>query len=1007
MDEAQYHAMDITGQVADYTLDVSEDMSIERLMSTVGPAMRDMMQALDAYYAHSNPDRESDFRFFGQVFSRTDNVGVIHQFQSVVRLFQDPDAYHVPLYEASPHSGFSERASFESLSMLLTSLRRVRTVLRGNDEQKREYLQELMDTIQGFVLMMTRAPNHLVGEELRVHERPYYNPSITSPRSCRLSEDPVAQIERLTRELVDSLDFCRGLLFRFVPRETRDRWMDNFHELYDLFEQLLVGPQEYPIATHNVRLAWFDHHESMVGYLSSIQSIYGNEGSTDFPSGALHSIHSELERFLRGAEQRSSMMIRSLRGELDTMEMTIRDAVGRFLAAADFLLNGRQYLSREEAEHVTYSASVAFRCIDRTLQELTYSTTTTTPRPLEYSNTPVWASIHVFVPPRMEWTIAEVLGIIGYMNRESDMRSLLGPRVDQAAPHMRASDLIDDLFVTPAGLRFMMFYPEELVVVKFLQRYIRVYPGATLEIATEFPERMSQLVAHWESYSGSDSVQYLDVVLKVSDLARNPVMLSGLLSRVFRENDASRVRNLAHAILLSGAPICTWAELTEDATVAITEFWATHDDEVSIVLSRMVLSPVNTEYCETLRDARGVLDRISDQSLRNSATRYLLQKCPHLATLTERAQVIRGNWNRVQSVTADRDNILGGAVNWFEGMDDEGVRSGRIVVNFLGEYGSDAGGLRREWFYLVGREIVNGDNGILIETEPNSGRYIPNTIGVDRMMFVGKFIAKTIRDSQTVPIRFAKLIYRFILEGLDNVQLDLDMYTEQSPDHARALRWILEKDESSEGWEEATGELYFSVDIVELGVHRVHDLIADGSEIRVSQENKEEYVQRLIEFKMRDAFRPQLESFLAGFSAVLPHGDWVEKFTADELEVIIAGQAEVIVADLRTHTSYLGYIESDQQIVWFWEVIGDFDQTQLASLLQFTTGTPLAPVGGFARLPLKIARVGLHDNPANNPLPSAHTCSNQLDLPAYTSKEELRDKLVRSLTLGSEGFGFS
>jgi hypothetical protein len=276
--------------------------------------------------------------------------------------------------------------------------------------------------------------------------------------------------------------------------------------------------------------------------------------------------------------------------------------------------------------------------------------------------------------------------------------------------------------VTPAGLRFMIFYPDELVVVKFLQRYIRVYPGATLEIATEFPERMSQLVSHWESYSGLDSVQYLEVLLKVTDLARNPVMLSGFLLRVFGGNDANRVQNLAHAILLSSAPICTWAELTEEATMAMMEFWATHDDEVSTVLSRVVLSPTNTDYCETLRDARGVLERISDHSLRNSATRFLLRRCPHLGTLTDRAQVLRGNWNRDLLITADRDNILGGAVNWFEGMDDEGIRSGRIVVNFPGEYGSDAGGLRREWFYLVGQQIMNGDNGILIETEPNSGR---------------------------------------------------------------------------------------------------------------------------------------------------------------------------------------------------------------------------------------------------------------------------------------------
>jgi E3 ubiquitin-protein ligase HUWE1 len=40
-------------------------------------------------------------------------------------------------------------------------------------------------------------------------------------------------------------------------------------------------------------------------------------------------------------------------------------------------------------------------------------------------------------------------------------------------------------------------------------------------------------------------------------------------------------------------------------------------------------------------------------------------------------------------------------------------------------------------------------------------------------------------------------------------------------------------------------------------------------------------------------------------------------------------------------------------------------------------------------------------------LPSAHTCFNQLDLPEYTSEDELREKLLIAIREGSEGFGFA
>lgn len=40
-------------------------------------------------------------------------------------------------------------------------------------------------------------------------------------------------------------------------------------------------------------------------------------------------------------------------------------------------------------------------------------------------------------------------------------------------------------------------------------------------------------------------------------------------------------------------------------------------------------------------------------------------------------------------------------------------------------------------------------------------------------------------------------------------------------------------------------------------------------------------------------------------------------------------------------------------------------------------------------------------------LPTAHTCFNQLDLPVYSTQEELREKLLMAIKEGSEGFGFA
>lgn len=47
------------------------------------------------------------------------------------------------------------------------------------------------------------------------------------------------------------------------------------------------------------------------------------------------------------------------------------------------------------------------------------------------------------------------------------------------------------------------------------------------------------------------------------------------------------------------------------------------------------------------------------------------------------------------------------------------------------------------------------------------------------------------------------------------------------------------------------------------------------------------------------------------------------------------------------------------------------------------------------------------DRSSNLRLPQAHTCFNQLDLPEYTSYEELRTRLELALAEGNEGFGFA
>jgi ubiquitin-protein ligase E3 A len=86
----------------------------------------------------------------------------------------------------------------------------------------------------------------------------------------------------------------------------------------------------------------------------------------------------------------------------------------------------------------------------------------------------------------------------------------------------------------------------------------------------------------------------------------------------------------------------------------------------------------------------------------------------------------------------------------------------------------------------------------------------------------------------------------------------------------------------------------------------------------------------------------------------------------------------------------------------FWSLFQEFSSEQKKLFLKFTTGTDRCPHGGVAELKLIIARNG----PDTEKLPTAHTCFNVLLLPEYSSKQKLKEKLLKAIQFSS-GFGLS
>ncbi|KAK2376185.1 E3 ubiquitin-protein ligase UPL1 [Trifolium repens] len=271
--------------------------------------------------------------------------------------------------------------------------------------------------------------------------------------------------------------------------------------------------------------------------------------------------------------------------------------------------------------------------------------------------------------------------------------------------------------------------------------------------------------------------------------------------------------------------------------------------------------------------------------------------------------------------------------------------------------------------------------------------------------FVGRVVGKALFDGQLLDVHFTRSFYKHIL-GVKVTYHDIEAI---DPDYFKNLKWMLEHDISD------VLDLTFSIDadeekliLYERTEVTDYELIPGGRNIKVTEENKHQYVDLVAEHRLTTAIRPQINAFLEGFSELIPR-ELISIFNDKELELLISGLPDIDLDDLRANTEYSGYSAASPVIQWFWEVVQDLSKEDKARLLQFVTGTSKVPLEGFSALQgisgsQKFQIHKAYGSPDH--LPSAHTCFNQLDLPEYPSKQHLEDRLLLAIHEASEGFGF-
>ena len=174
------------------------------------------------------------------------------------------------------------------------------------------------------------------------------------------------------------------------------------------------------------------------------------------------------------------------------------------------------------------------------------------------------------------------------------------------------------------------------------------------------------------------------------------------------------------------------------------------------------------------------------------------------------------------------------------------------------------------------------------------------------------------------------------------------------------------------------------------------ELIEGGFDTPVTWHNRFQYIKLAEEFRLQEC-SIQLQALKYGFLQIVSKVN-IALFTWKELQERISGKKDIDVEYLKQNTEYDGFDENHPTIKYFWDTLRSFNNEQRSLFLRFAWGrTTLPPSSEEFEEKFIIQRLET-DAQEDLLLPQSHTCSFQLELPAYSSEKVLREKLLYAIT---------
>jgi len=354
-------------------------------------------------------------------------------------------------------------------------------------------------------------------------------------------------------------------------------------------------------------------------------------------------------------------------------------------------------------------------------------------------------------------------------------------------------------------------------------------------------------------------------------------------------------------------------------------------------------------------------------------------------------------------------------------------------VQFLGEGVNDYGGPYRALFDQIVDELQCDQ--LLVGHKPSERCLLPllvpstnrsSGVGANQDKFVltsapssplsqelcqffGKLVGTAVRHNLTLAIDFSALLWRTLvkspvslahLETVDSLTVkNIHEVVEAGLAAERAAQEAGTDISSSafkKGVPEGWADLNFTTYLPDGG--KV-ELVPGGEDQSVTLGNWRAYVSLLEKARLSES-QVMFKTFRDGLAAVLPV-KLLPLFTSTELEELVSGNSKVDIALLRQCTEYDDVDGESGLVKNFWSVLEAFNNDERTSFLRFVWARSRLPTS-VQDFPMNFKLQGpqgaaKESKDADAYLPHAQTCFFSLSLPAYSSLEVMREKLLYAI----------